>query len=373
MKRGGYTVAGVVLDAQTGAPIAGASVTAYASTGAPQVSIVRGKSDSRAVCLHPMPTMMRTDAHGLFEFRDLHFGTIVFKARGRGYAEARCVADAPRGDGFVTIALPREAGVLGVARSQNEESDEARIALNCVIEVFDAGGVRIASTGTDAQGRFRLRGLPPGPVSMTAVNLGHEWARREVNLVEGTNRVNLALAVPVGPIARLTNSSGEVVSGLSIAKLGNGMHGKGVYVTTSNTNGEVWVSGLTEMPALFQVWSDSVSGTSFPLCVFSAGGGGCVTVSVPMAKAELRIAGGERLAKKVSVRVQQEATGFGLINSIEPGGVWDIGQLAEGNYSVYQVEASGVAHYCGEIHTTSSRGPISRTIDRQDGRWILRR
>lgn len=165
--RGTAFLRGVVIAADTGAPIRRAQVRASAS----------GIRESR---------LATTDAQGRFEFRDLAAGRYTLSAGKSGFVSLQYgqrrpsesgtpleVADGQRLDKLV-IALPRGSVISGRIFDEFGEP-VANAVVNAMRYGFSAGARRFMPAGgqnsrdtTDDQGQFRLFGLPPGEYIISA-------------------------------------------------------------------------------------------------------------------------------------------------------------------------------------------------------------
>jgi hypothetical protein len=164
---------GRVLDAD-GQPVAGAELEFRAAAPPP----------SGAVLAAP-PQRARSARDGSFTVQDLRPGRIEFGARAKGHGSQRGVFEVAAGAMEpVEIRLPPACEVHG--RVEDEQGTPVANARVWSGSIDDFEGAFVV---TGAEGTFELRGLPPGPIALTA----RDGAARSTNLLARRDQVQLEL------------------------------------------------------------------------------------------------------------------------------------------------------------------------------------
>jgi hypothetical protein len=182
-------------------PVAGATITLYTDLGARRA---------------------RTDAEGAFALAELAPGNARMTVRAAGYAPVTRPIAIPSSDGRRPFAIPRvelsaEGSIEGeVVDGRGEPIAGARVAKDDVPTWLLVGANPDGVAVTDAKGRFALRELPEGAVSLVAYAPGVGRSRPgSVKVVAGrtTDRVRVVV-VPVGAEAAtdLAASGGVAVT-----------------------------------------------------------------------------------------------------------------------------------------------------------------
>lgn len=204
-------IAGRVLSG--GAPVDGALVAARL--------LVRG---SGGPAEEPVAAQATSDAEGRFTLQGLGPGRHLVAASREGFAQARAVV--ARAGEEAIIELDRGGAVRGVVR----EAGTGRPLPTFRVEVRRGGrGWKLllaAATVVDASGRFELRDLPPGPVTIGASAPGHLPAPEvEVKVPEhpGVAEVELRLGQGGRVSGRVTDrTTGEPLPGAQVTLEGDG-------------------------------------------------------------------------------------------------------------------------------------------------------
>jgi carboxypeptidase family protein len=177
------------------------------------------------------------EATGAFVVEDVPEGVVTVRAAAEGYANAAVedvtvVADGEPAE--VELALRADLAVTGQVTSESGVPVPAHVAGTAK----DGGGS--GSSTADAEGRYELRGLPAGEVTIRAQARGYVQETRTVDTRQGA-RVDLVLK-------RGLALRGEVVSeGAPVAMVGVFANGKGrgasSYATTDE-RGRFTLEGL---------------------------------------------------------------------------------------------------------------------------------
>ncbi len=163
-------------------PIAGAIVTLYTDLGARRA---------------------HTDAQGSFSLAELAAGSARLRVRAPGFAPAARVITIPDSAGRRAFAIPRielsaEGAIEGdVVDAHGEPVAGARVAKDDVPTWLLVGSTPESIAVTDAKGRFALRGLPEGTMTLEAYAPGLGRARAEgVKVASGrtTDGVHVVIA-----------------------------------------------------------------------------------------------------------------------------------------------------------------------------------
>jgi hypothetical protein len=144
-------IRGVILDRQTGRPLARASVVAQPISGTAGV-----------------PRTVKSAADGSFEISDLAAGAWLVIGSRRGFAPTRAVADADAPS--LTIRMRRFGAITGTVVDENEVG----LQEHEVVAYRNARPLSIiARAKTDERGVYRLEGLEPGTYVVRTV--GREY------------------------------------------------------------------------------------------------------------------------------------------------------------------------------------------------------
>ncbi len=209
---GGGSVVGRVLDAEDGAPIAGASLLARPpdefDEGGPRWKVVA-----------------RSDASGAYRLDGVPLGRVALVAVPPAHALLVVQADVVKGREEVRdLYVRRGARVTGRVLVAGRPFPGARV------ETWSRPSAGPAAT-TDAEGRYRLEGLAPGPWSLRVRVPGIEWvaAGTEVHVPAGTADVTADLAVPgVSVLSGRVTLDGAPVPGALVGTLEGEIERSGV-------------------------------------------------------------------------------------------------------------------------------------------------
>ncbi len=162
-------------------PVAGAVVTLYTDLGARRA---------------------RTDAQGTFALADLAPGSARMEVRAAGFAPQVRVVAIPDSSGRRPFAVPRlelvaEGSVEGdVVDAHGDPVVGARIAKDDVPTWLLVGSTPDSIAVTDSKGRFALRGLPEGTMTLEAYAPGLGRARADgVKVVAGRTTENVHVVI----------------------------------------------------------------------------------------------------------------------------------------------------------------------------------
>ncbi len=147
----------------------------------------------------------RTDAHGAFALSELAAGNAQMSVRATGFAPVRRTIAIPENGGRQAFAIPRvelvaEATLEGeVVDANGNPVAGARVARDAVPTWLPVGSNPPALAITDAHGRFSLRELPEGTVTIEAYSAGLGRARvAGVKIVAGRATENVRIAIQGG-------------------------------------------------------------------------------------------------------------------------------------------------------------------------------
>ena len=147
----------------------------------------------------------RTDARGTFALSELAAGNAQMSVRAPGYAPVKRSISIPDTGGRQSFAIPR-VELLAEATLEGEVVDAhgdpvvgARVAKDAVPTWLPVGSNPAAMTITDARGRFSLRELPEGTVTVEAYAAGLGRARASgLRIVAGRATENVRIVIPDG-------------------------------------------------------------------------------------------------------------------------------------------------------------------------------
>jgi len=189
-------IEGWVVD-EAGRPVDKSSV--YATIGPP--STPGAGTETRCVW---------TKADGRFVLDGLPAGVVTFKVDAPGhYFEDPVSVELATGETVLALELPVESGcsvsgrVLGPSR---EPIPDARVS---------AEG-HPAHAQSDENGRYRVSGLPPGPVALTVWARGRIGARETLDLDPGEEALDLVLETGVTVSGRVVRADGTPVEGCQV-------------------------------------------------------------------------------------------------------------------------------------------------------------
>jgi hypothetical protein len=228
LEYGGASIAGRVVDADTGAPISGAN------TGA------RPKESRR----QPGSAWMTTGADGTFTF-EVEPGSYTLSANAEGYgAKELPLSVGPEGRRDVVVALSKGAQIRGVVRDfQGRTAGSVRVA--AVVDDPDPVPPSGVTSGTTSlpDGTFVIATLPPGRYNVLAYDPLRGFAFAP-GIAAGAENAGLTLH-PGGTIEVLVrDESGTAVSAAIVAVIA--IEGRKVRGIQSITDGE----GRLELEAL---------------------------------------------------------------------------------------------------------------------------
>ncbi|HEV3191707.1 MAG TPA: carboxypeptidase regulatory-like domain-containing protein, partial [Polyangiaceae bacterium] len=200
---------GTVVASRGGDALTGADVTLYSETGARHT---------------------RTDAHGGFTLADLAHGVARLRVRARGFAPATRALTLPDNGGrrpyvIAPMEMVAEGVVEGdVVDAQGDPVAGARVALDHAPTWLLIGSNPEQVAVTDAKGRFTLRELPEGSVTLevyapdlgravaSGVRIVAERTTRDVHIVLSPGAADGAAAAPTPAGGSVAVTLGETVA-----------------------------------------------------------------------------------------------------------------------------------------------------------------
>lgn len=196
LSRGGHALSGVVTDIG-GGPIAGALVRATRLTAGTVRSILRA------------PYLARTGADGRYRVQ-LSEGSFALEVSHPDYVNDRRTTEIRGADRTEDFELIPGAAISGVVLVRGTEEPVANALVTTGQGDFKLTGISLGNSATtDSDGRFTMRGLESGEVSLLAVAAGH--ASREHTTVE------LAVAEQIEDVVLYVDRS-FTISGFVVSK-----------------------------------------------------------------------------------------------------------------------------------------------------------
>ena len=272
----GAIARGLVLDDATGQPVAEAMVTAYRVRGASEDEArgmpFRLNADPEDLDFLGMSAMdgrrsVQTDSKGRFEVKGLAAAHYRFTARHPDRAKASAK------DIDIVAAQPTEGIVIrltaGGAVEGNVTGQGMRPLADALIVVGSIQAGSMKSVATNAQGYFKLEGLPPGQyvvfksrLEEQSQNLGYDllgnMRMKTVGVREGkTSRVDIHDETEDGVrVFGVVRDGAETVKRAMVTALSNdrdGILGMGIRAKPTDEKGEYELIGLKPGTYFFQV------------------------------------------------------------------------------------------------------------------------
>jgi protocatechuate 3,4-dioxygenase beta subunit len=161
-----------------------------------------------------------TDETGSFRFDGAPPGPALLLTTADGFVRSRLaglVLEAGTAS-ELEVVLRRGAVVEGrVLAPGGMPVPEARVR-----SVAEGAGGAVPEVRSDAQGRYRLSGLAPGPWFLEARHDDYPPAVRQVQVAEGDNRVDLRFQAGAEVAGRVTDSEGAPLTGVRLVLQGTG-------------------------------------------------------------------------------------------------------------------------------------------------------
>lgn len=292
------------------------------------------------------PRIMATaaaDARGAFEIYGLKPGPVRVTALADGWlpapaAEAEIPADGAPSE--VELLLARGAALEGVVTGP-DGLPAASATVRAVRETPGLPlppGVGAPETTTDGDGRYRLEGLPEGPVRISAAHADHAPALREIDVQPGSNRLDLEFGRGLAVAGRVVDADGTVLAGVTVEIRPEAGPGR-VQTATTGPDGEFRFGSVAE--------------GQYGLTTSAPGGTAHATVRVsgtPVSGVELRLVPGGTIAGSILgidpamlARVEIVATGPGRGRTVRPGfdGRYVLEGLESGDWHVVARDGAG--------------------------------
>lgn len=226
----------------------------------------------------------RAAADGSYAFTDLPRGTYVVEAEAPGYARADTGPLALHAGLPPAVLPPLRLGAGGGALA-GQVTDPAGLPL-AGVKVTALGPAGAPAAETDAEGRWRLEGLPAGvPVTLQVAGAGHRaWIAPAVTLVAGeAKEVTTALFPAAGCLTvRAVDLAGAPAAGAEVHLYREG-RGRAVATATAGADGRVTLGDLPTLEGWYALTATAPGGATgagplFPL--FPPAAGACAQAQV---------------------------------------------------------------------------------------------
>ena len=185
-----------------------------------------------------------TDADGSFAIEDVEAGPVMVMVRAPGYQRYKIsgLQVPPGGEhGELEIVLERGAVVEGTVRDT-----EGKPVIRASVHVMPrsdgsrSGGFGGSIGSTDAEGRFRIDGVPLGPASVEARHRCHRRALEALRVEADSNRLDLTLETGFEVSGRVVDPEGHPVGAAAVSLRG----GSGEFRGTSAADGTSTFTGV---------------------------------------------------------------------------------------------------------------------------------
>jgi RNA polymerase sigma-70 factor (ECF subfamily) len=200
LRRGGFVLAGSVVDAATGAPVAGAVVEVQPPAEADPGPFAGGAPTQRTL----------TDASGRFVFDAVPDGCVAGAARARGFAPASFAVEG---------SAPREVRLLrgGVVEGRTFFEDGSP-ASGAEVSLTSADAERPQRTTAEADGSFRFDAAPAGVVTATAYVRGKGRSAPTAVTVSAGGVARVELPLRRGPtlVVKVVDAAERPVPGADV-------------------------------------------------------------------------------------------------------------------------------------------------------------
>jgi len=199
------TLSGVVTDS-SGAPIEGARL------------VVRGKLGFGGFPGGAFASD-RSDEDGHFSIEDVAPGSLVLSAMAEGFLrQERTGLEVVAGETMDDLRVILEPGATVTGRvldALGNPLSDARVSI--VRDRMDFSISGGASASTDADGVYRMPGVPPGERSLEAEHDGHQRQVRDLTVVVGENRLDFRLQAGASVSGRVVDEGGAPVAGALVS------------------------------------------------------------------------------------------------------------------------------------------------------------
>ncbi|HEX9730512.1 MAG TPA: carboxypeptidase regulatory-like domain-containing protein, partial [Thermoanaerobaculia bacterium] len=198
---GAEALRGLVVD-EAGEPVADAGVrVSWQHAAAPGLPAKYGVPDQRTA---------ESDEEGRFAVEDLPAGSVTLDVSARGFvpAEPRELELPAAGD--LTVVLARGGALIGAVATRGGEPIPG-------FTISVEGG---AAGRTDADGRYRVEGVPLGPATVTATHRHYGRRLETVEIESGDNVLDLTFDDGVAVSGRVVDEEGLPLAGALVELAG---------------------------------------------------------------------------------------------------------------------------------------------------------
>ncbi len=165
------------------------------------------------------PLMVRSDDDGAFSFTGLAAGDWVLTASAEGWLEKELSLELAAGEVTpVEVTLERGATLVGtISDADGRGVSGAFLALRD--DRYGGLSTSRVSDPSDAEGRFRVEGLPAEPVTVVVSHPRHPSATRTIDLSAGRGVLDVTLGEGASLVGVVLDSSGDPVAGARLTPL----------------------------------------------------------------------------------------------------------------------------------------------------------
>ncbi|MFL6197864.1 MAG: carboxypeptidase regulatory-like domain-containing protein [Thermoanaerobaculia bacterium] len=197
---------------------------------------------------------------GSFAFAEVAPGAVALEASAEGFLPPEPVELQVPSDGEVRLVLGRGAVVAGsITNATGEPVAGAQVRI---------GGTRSES---DAEGRYRLAGIPPGPAPLAVSHPAYKPKGQPVDVQPGENRADVMLERGASVSGRVVDEAGVSRPGAELTLRNRGERGLRGYRASSGAGGRFEILAVADGSFDLEAEADGFAPAVHPAVVEVAG------------------------------------------------------------------------------------------------------